>query len=229
MLAERDRGVRELKFLLTAEEADRVVPWARAHLAPDPHSGLDGTYAVHSLYLDTGGLDVFHGSPDYRGQKHRIRRYENGSVLYLERKSRHKGWVQKQRTEIPSEQLHLLFPAPPDSGEPWSGAWFREELARLELAPSCQVFYRRLACAGTAEGLPVRLTLDTDLRCRPAEGLAISAPGDAGIELEGAVLELKFRHALPTVFRRLIREFQLRPSSASKYRRSVRSCGLASS
>jgi hypothetical protein len=61
----------EIKFLLDPARAECVTAWARRHLVPDPHAdpALGGAYRVHSLYLDTAGLDVYHRADSYRRRK----------------------------------------------------------------------------------------------------------------------------------------------------------------
>jgi hypothetical protein len=41
-----------------------------------------------------------------------------------------------------------------------------------------------------------------------------------------SIVEFKFRVAMPALFKDLIHEFSLTPSSVSKYRLSVEACGL---
>src|SRR5262245_13671657 len=77
----------ELKFHLPADRADQVESWARRHLWPDPH-GDDGRYLITSLYCDTSAHDVFHRTPGFRRAKHRLRRYGESALIYLERKRR---------------------------------------------------------------------------------------------------------------------------------------------
>ena len=53
--------------------------WARQHLAFDPHAdaSLGNAYRIHTLYLDTAELDVFHRTASYGRRKFRLRRYGN--------------------------------------------------------------------------------------------------------------------------------------------------------
>jgi hypothetical protein len=223
-------GAYEIKFLLPEAAVETVARWARDNLLPDPHAGPDGTYGVRSLYLDTDALDVYRGSQGFRSSKYRVRRYGSEALLYLEKKTKNATWVSKQRTAVAAPELALLCGGA-CAGD-WPGLWFRAELRKLALAPRLQVGYRRLACAGEAGGVPVRLTLDREVRCAPATWPSLDQECDeswseGGTVLEGAVLELKFPHVLPRLFKELIRELALRPADASKYRRAVERCGLA--
>ena len=95
-----------------------------------------------------------------------------------------------------------------------------------QLRPVCQVTYQRLArFKNTDEGV-VRLTIDDRLRAIPAEGWTIPTGSLEGVSLlEGKrILELKFRGAMPGMFRQLVEEQRLQVASFSKYRTSVAVC-----
>src|SRR4051812_10453841 len=92
----------ELKFQLTAAEADHLEAWGRHHLTPDPH-GLDGSYDTTSVYCDTADWDVFHRSPRYRRSKFRLRRYGTNPIIFLEIKSKWGDRVEKKRTGVARE------------------------------------------------------------------------------------------------------------------------------
>lgn len=214
-------GCYELKFLLPDTVVEPVIAWSRAHLLPDPHAETPGddTYRIHSLYFDTDGLDVFHRTPGYGDTKYRIRRYGREPLVYLEQKSKKKGWVSKRRTAVSEADLALLT-LPDASG--WEGDWFRRRLLEQRLAPRCEIEYRRLARVGEAEGAPIRLTLDRSLRCAPGGALRLSDLSEQHtLEIRSTILELKFRHALPRLFRELIREHGLMSTPSSKYRRAA--------
>jgi hypothetical protein len=217
----------ELKFLLEEEAALRVEVWARRHLAPDPHAepSLGGAYTIHSLYLDTPGFDVFRRADADLRHKYRVRRYGRGDALYLERKTRWGDRVSKQRVAVDDDWLPLL---PSDAPAPgWPGAWFQGEVQARRLRPVCRISYRRTAFVGDDCG-PVRLTLDRHAHCVPQALWRVDALGDGLPLLPGrVVLELKYRDALPALFKRLLVELCLSPGSVSKYRRGVEAWKLA--
>jgi hypothetical protein len=74
---------------------------------------------------------------------------------------------------------------------------------------------------------PIRLTLDEDLRARLTDGLCFSAPGGTPICANQVILELKFRYAMPTLFKYLVEEFALNQQTLSKYRLAVTALNLA--
>ncbi len=216
-----DRDAYELKFLVTALEAARVEAWARRLLLPDPH-GLKGTYQTTTLYLDTPFFDVYHKSPGYRRSKYRVRRYGGGELVHLERKKRQGDRVRKRREVLSLPELARL--PDPDGG----GTWFGLRIRERRLRPACWVAYARTAFVGTTPGRPVRLTLDRDVVGRVASDWTVPARMD-GLELlpDRAILELKFRSALPGLFHELLGTLPGLARGGSKYGRCVEAWQLA--
>jgi hypothetical protein len=239
------QGSYELKFLLADSLADVILGLARTCLAPDPHADqtLGDGYRVNSLYFDTADLDVYHRFGSFGRRKYRLRRYGSESRVFLERKSKSCGLVTKRRTAIPESELVLLDtfhhgPYVRENAElirvdgshvhsDWSGWWFHRRLAKRQLEPKAQISYERVARMGiTPEGV-IRFTVDRHIRCRAASGLAVPSLADGTAILAGqSIVEFKFRVAMPALFKNLIHEFSLSPSSVSKYRLSVEESGL---
>jgi hypothetical protein len=220
-LSRGDGPAFELKYLLGPPEIAHVEQWARAHLLPDPH-GRDGTYATTSLYCDTPALDVFHRSPGFKRNKYRLRRYETGDVVHLERKRRKGDQVRKRREVMPLEHLEILPSEQFD--EAWPFAWFVRQLRARNLAPAARVAYERTAFHGAG----IRLTIDRHLRGERYHTWDLSLL-DAGRPLlpDQGVLELKFAGMLPPLFRDLLETLpgQL-PGGVSKYRLCLRAEGV---
>lgn len=220
-----NQGAFEVKFPLTEAQVDPIIQWARANLPPDIHAEAFGgdTYHVNSLYLDTPEMDVYHGRKGYQNSKFRIRRYGVEPRVYLERKCKTRGWVTKQRCAVPDAEITLLNRT--DRFTDWRGEWYRERIQALNLLPQCQVSYLRVARVGEADGAPIRLTLDRQLRCAPANTLSLPDLGSgARLEIDAPILELKFQSSMPRLFKLLVREFALQPKQASKYRRAAMLC-----
>lgn len=219
-------GSNELKFMLPEEKADAIIEWARARVPADPHAGPDtDTYRVTTLYLDSQALGVYHRLPNYRRSKYRVRRYGTEELLYLEEKRKVRGWVRKRRTLLPVAELPRLGHA---ETEEWAGAWFHQLIERKQLAPQCQTTYLRLARVGETEGLPIRLTIDRRIRCAPQPDLALpTIPEKAAVAMDRTILELKYQKVLPCLFEELIREFDLKAESSSKYRLAIWLSGMA--
>jgi hypothetical protein len=217
----------EIKFLLSPTLAARVGEWARQRLAPDPHAAGDtgGAYQITSLYFDTAELDVFHRRGSYGRSKYRIRRYGSSVTVFLERKLKTRGLVTKRRSLVPVDELLQL---PGRVAKPgWTGWWFHRRLLARGLEPVCQIGYQRTARVAMTPRGPIRLTLDRNVRAA-----AIADPGfDDGwpgvpVLDDQVILELKFRHETPLLFKRLVEEFALMPRPISKYRLAAAALGL---
>jgi hypothetical protein len=219
----RSAGASEIKFLVDPATADRVREWARQHLQADPHGAgpYGDTYSTTTLYLDTPGLDVFYRRGSNGRAKYRIRRYDN-DVVFFERKLRTATRLAKRRTQVTLDDLPRL--QAPDLAE-WPADWFHRRVRARSLAPTCEVRYTRLARGIDLPSGPARLTVDDALHAGLAEGLRFGAP-PATAFLEGrAIMEMKFRQALPAIFKRLLEELQLTPGTVSKYRHAMGAIG----
>jgi hypothetical protein len=211
----------EVKFLIDASVGADIRNWIRSHLEPDPHGTgpFRDEYGTTSLYFDTENGDVFHLRGSYGRCKYRVRRYGSSSTVFLERKLRRPGILAKRRTTVPLDALTRLAEAEADLD--WPGAWFHRRLLLRGINPVCQLSYSRIArTAATPDG-PVRLTLDEDVRVAPASDARFGPAEGAPIVEQRLILELKYRHDLPVVFKRLVEAFMLQPQPASKYRLGI--------
>ena len=208
----------ETKILIDAALGERLRHWIRTNLEPDPHGGgpFQDEYRTTSIYFDTDRADVFHRRGSFGRSKYRVRRYGAASSVFLERKLRKPGILVKWRTTVGLETLDRL--ATSGSYPDWPGTWFHRRLLLRQVAPVCQLSYSRIArFARTPEG-PARLTLDHDVRVSPVSTPRFSN-GDGLIVLPGQmILELKYRQHPPAIFKRLVEEFALEATRASKYR-----------
>jgi hypothetical protein len=207
------RFISELKFVLSDKTARDVREWSRVELEPDPHS-IGDSYRTCSLYFDTEDFDMFlrHGS--YGRAKFRIRNYNGGSTVFLERKMKENDRVLKRRSEVDLSDLARLS----DYEDSWTGGWFARRLQHRRLRPVCQILYLRTAKIGMCSSGPLRLTIDEHVRATPIDRIAFT--NEAGVEvLPGQhILELKYHVHVPVLFKCLIEEFRLAPQRVSKYR-----------
>jgi hypothetical protein len=222
----KSRGTFELKFLIDEGRAADIMAWAREHLDADPHadSSLGDGYHVNSLYLDTPHFDVYHRADSFRQRKYRLRRYGSEGLVWCELKRKRKGLVRKRRVSVDEADLALRLTSMNEAD--WEGDWFRSQLDVQCLRPVCQVTYQRFARMKATDEGPVRLTIDDHLKARLAGAWEVpSSPLDGISLLDGQrILELKFRGAMPLMFRRLVEEQQLQVTSFSKYRTSAEEC-----
>ncbi len=207
----------EIKFLIDEAIAVRLERRAAEFLErdafSDPASG--GSYRTTTVYFDTPGFDVLNRSPGFRRRKYRLRRYGQDQVVFLERKTRREDRVRKRRDSVPLAALGAALHVDTVVAE-----WFATEVADRDLRPVCRMSYRRTAFNGTADGGGVRLTFDRDIVGVPTSSSEPVPVDGAKPLLPGQVVcEMKFRVAMPAVFKALVAEFGLTPSAVSKYRR----------
>ncbi len=147
--------------------------------------------------------------------------------MFLERKSKWGDRVAKRRVAVPEHELpHLACPVAPLD---WPGDWFHGSLVQRQLLPACQIVYERAAFVGAGADGPMRLTLDRRARGVLSDAWGVNAFEDGVSLLAGeAILEFKFRSALPAPFKELVHGMRLRPSTVSKYRLCREAWGVPS-
>ena len=225
---DREAPAFELKVQITLDQAREVARWAAQHLHLDPHADAarGNGYLVHGLYFDTPNLDVYHRTPGFKKRKFRLRRYGDNAAIFLEQKRKSAGKVAKRRVQIAEVELDRLRQDPTDID--WSGHWFHRRIATRQLEPSCLITYERQAFFGHDSEGPLRLTLDRNVRSRPADIWNVHPVLDGPVMLPDRVLlELKYRKLLPALFKALMQDFGLNPGRMSKYRLAIEASGRA--
>jgi hypothetical protein len=212
----------ELKFIVSRNLAAEIREWARKELEPDPYAVAGDGYQTTSLYFDTDEFDTFFGRLSYARAKYRIRRYNNSSIVFLERKLKTGSRVAKRRSQIHAEDLGRFA-----RGTAWEEQWFWRRLQHRRLQPVCQIAYKRTARVGEALAGPLRLTIDDEVTGTTVGRIEFSDRVDAELLPDQSIVELKYRLHVPVVFKRLIQEFQLQSMSFSKYRLAVKAMRIA--
>jgi hypothetical protein len=213
--------VHETKFLIPVEKTPSVLAWVRENLDPDPHGhGLHrDEYLVQSIYFDTPEFHVFRKIGSYGRAKYRVRRYGNADWVFLERKMKRAGLVQKRRNTIDLSQLPQISALP-------DGKWYHDRLTLRKLQPRCYIQYARAARQKMTPDGMLRLTIDQALRFDIEVNRHWPATDGAPFLTEFAIVELKYRQ-LPALGKQMIETFNLNPGPASKYRMALRASALA--
>ena len=212
----------EIKSRLAPAEAAALRTRLRAVMIPDPHARPDGTYDIHSVYLDTPsraaltekqvGLPVRH--------KYRIRYYnENRDFFRLERKSKVGSLCDKVGCTLTRDEIDRLMAGDILWMADCDRALVRELYLRMRtqlMAPSVQVHYRREAYIYGPGN--VRVTLDSDVRTGlwDTDFLSPAQPRPRTQSDDFVLLEVKFDHYLPEIIRD-ITQCRCRSMSFSKF------------
>jgi hypothetical protein len=230
----------ELKYLLRFDQAARVLSDLIDYMTPDRHGDSDGQYAITSLYFDSPDFkaywDKVEGHPFRR--KVRVRAYgrATGSDIggakvtpdtpcYAEIKQRNNKTLQKKRVLLPYatavavEDYERLIP---DADE--SDSRVLQEIfylhQTLQLQPACIVQYNRIAFNGGPYDPGLRVTFDTDLRCR-AHDLSLLSTGQATnrffLPPEFCVMEVKVNYRAPYWLTQIIGKHGCTLRRVSKY------------
>jgi hypothetical protein len=235
----------ELKYLVTEYQATAIRDFSRPSLEPDPYyvPGTQG-YPVHSLYLDTADLVLYHQT--MQGLKNRfklrIRFYDDDpdSPAFLEIKRRTTNVIGKQRAGMTKKGVNQLL----------SGAWpnpselrKRDEKSLIAMETFCKyrdqiaavgshyVSYLREAYVAPSSD-HVRVTFDRQLRGGYYEqGEPLRVPRRQNDVNPGGevILELKFTDRFPGWMGDLVRVFNLQRLSVPKYCDCVDRAGLQGS
>ena len=210
----------EAKYLVTGTECPALLARLRTVLTPDPFAGPAGAYRIRSLYFDDpedSALRDCREGVSFR-VKFRLRYYQGTpDPLWLERKVNQAGRVSKLREPLTREEAERLLAGETD--------WLRKdprglltlfygELRSRRLHPVSCIQYDRTAFWDALTD--VRVTLDQELRAGPPERFLRPEDPLLPIIRTGAVLEVKWSQALPTVVRKAVA--QRHPAQAfSKY------------
>jgi hypothetical protein len=223
----------ELKYVIPEELALAIREFVRSYLELDEYGAkrADLSYTIHNLYLDSDELAIYWGTinGDKNRYKLRLRFYEDNphAPVFFEIKRRMNDAILKQRGGVKRPAVEAVlagqFPTASElvSGDPRQlGAIQRfVELATHDRAfPVAHVRYEREAWI-SIEDNSVRVTMDRDVQIAPEFVTRFSERMDDPTCVFGrlVILELKFTGRFPDWFKELVRIFNLRQGSASKY------------
>lgn len=223
----------ELKYIVPEETALAVREFVRPYLILDEYGvGQPNlSYPIHNLYLDSDDLAIYWGTinGDKNRYKLRIRFYEDNAKapIFFEIKRRMNDAIMKQRGGVKRPAVEAVLAGQlPAADELVSGdarqlvaiQRFVQLMIRDRAAPTAHVFYEREAWISPTDN-SVRITMDRNVQIAPEFSMRFSAQMDAPIYVfnPAVVLELKFTGRYPAWFNTLVKAFNLRLGSASKY------------
>ena len=223
----------ELKYVIPEETALAVREFVRSYLVLDEYGvGRPNlSYTIHNLYLDSDELAIYWGTinGDKNRYKLRIRFYEDSSKapVFFEIKRRMNDAILKLRGGIKRPAVAAVLagqlPAPDelvsgDGRQLVAIQRFIELMMRNRAAPTAHVYYEREAWISETDN-SVRVTLDRNVQISPEFTARFTSQMDGAINVFSplVILELKFTGRFPSWFNILVKVFNLRLSSASKY------------
>jgi hypothetical protein len=227
----------EMKYLVSESKARALAQFAEAYLPLDRYcrSQPSGAYPVVTLYLDSHNLQLCRESLE--GHKNRfklrIRSYTDDPDYprFFEIKRRMNTVIIKTRTRVKHHHIASLVSGlslPPEdcSADQETLKQFRLYMNSINAGPVIKVRYMRRAYEGTLPNR-IRVTFDRQLAFNASSVPDVSYTGQGWQRhpIKGVILEIKFTGCYPAWLAQMIKCFDLRPQSLSKYARSVkRSC-----
>ena len=217
----------ELKYIITASQAEAFKRDLLAHMIPDSHGTANGVYAITSLYYDTVDLAFMRAKREgikFR-RKLRIRRYGDDLArpVFVEIKQRINRTTQKRRLTLPLDQAFDLCGGrhQPDLAAAADAAAAGEVLflaQTLDLQPTCVTGYQRTAFVGGEYEPGLRVTFDRSLWTAPAHyGLDPAMPQYPLAPDTVQIMEVKANEAVPLWLANALARHQCPLRRYSKY------------
>ncbi len=231
----------ELKYFVSEETTPCLRDFVSSYLELDDYGAgqPNGSYAVHSLYLDSDDLQIHQASLNGARNrfKLRLRFYDDqpDSPVFFEVKRRVDNCILKQRCGVRRAAIPPLLaghlPEPEDllSSEPRHLVTlqrFNLLLHQLDARPKLHNNYLREAWVNPDDN-SVRVTFDRQIRAEPCfhAQAAVGMHHPVRVFPECVVLELKFTSRFPNWFRELVRRFDLMQFSSAKYCEGIETLG----
>ncbi len=233
----------EFKYVLSAAKRKQVEEDLLYFLEYDPFvaNQKNHKYSVRSLYYDDPNYTSFHDKIDglHSRSKFRLRTYTRSPLesapLFLEIKGRHNNLVFKHRTPVLKEGIdwasigdRVLTDAILSQTEKSPVLdQFQLELYRKGLRPVALIDYERRPYISRYDP-NFRITFDEKLIATNAMELFPKVKATMKKVIAGyTIVEVKFRHHLPSWFHQVIQAHELRRVSISKIVSGMETLGLA--
>lgn len=222
----------EMKFVLTPEQKEVLMPCLLPKLRPDGYGDAEGFYPIVSLYYDSFDRDCYWEKVRGQGSRRKLRVRVYGSrdgalppTSFVEIKHKCDSRVVKRRVEMPTEAALAICDLQP-VGLRLNFAEIRviEEVQGLValrgFRPVCCMRYDRRALADLDESSDLRITFDSGIGYRMSE--LTPQPDDNRfseylLTPGSVVMEVKGTGAVPYWLARLLGEMDCILTSFSKY------------
>ena len=223
----------EKKYVISESVAASVIKYVRAYMDLDRYSKLqpNGMYPIVSLYMDSNDLRLCRES--LRGHlnrfKLRIRSYTDSPEYpqFFEIKRRANTVIMKSRARVMSKDVARLLtglPLPPNDYKTDEEALnqFQFYTRSIHAVPMVLIRYMRKAFEGESENR-VRVTFDYNICYKVTREPKVTLGGNGWQRnaVGGVILEIKFTERYPAWLTEMVRFFNLRSCSMSKYATSI--------
>jgi len=221
----------ELKYILNRSQYEQVVDALADYMETDSYSE-GGRYLVTSLYYDTANYKAYWEKINGHRFRRKVRvRVYNAHMVspdspcFVEIKQRTNKTLQKKRVTLPYSSAVALCGSGEETNVPseTDQAVIQEVLYlsnTLQLQPACVVSYDRLAFNGSQYDPGLRVTFDTNLKCRTHD-LTLLSQGYANnyffVPPQWCVMEVKVNLRAPYWLTRVISRYHCTLRRISKY------------
>lgn len=227
----------EIKYLISESKAVAIAHFIRPYTRLDRYCQVwpSGSYPIVSLYLDSENLQLCRQSLE--GHKNRfklrVRSYTDDPDYprFFEIKRRMNTIIIKNRSQVEHRNVvsllsELFLSSQGYSTDERTLKQFQLYKHSIRARPVIRTRYERQAFEGIVDNR-IRVTFDRNLsyNVTPIANVDFNGQGWQQMLLNHVVLEIKFTSSYPPWLSRMVKCFDLRQQSVSKYARSVkRSC-----
>ncbi len=209
----------EKKYMLNEIQYEQIVKALKEFMQIDEY----GLHTISNIYYDTNDYELIRTSlnkPIYK-EKLRLRSYglsTQESQVFLEIKKKFDGVVYKRRIALTLKEAndYLLKGKQPNKQCQITREidWF---LKSYQLHPKAYVAYDRIALFGK-EDSNLRITFDTNIRCRDSElDLTKGTYGQQILKPGYVLMEIKIPGVMPMWLAKILDELRIYSTSFSKY------------
>lgn len=226
----------ELKFILSLEQRERLLPELLPHLRADENAVTGAHYPIVSVYYDNAERDCYwenlNGAKSRRKLRVRLYGSQCGTqppTCFAEVKHKVEGRNVKRRARLSIEEALAVAAGEPllkklAPGEERTIEEIHTLVRQRALQPCVCLRYDRHAYAGIEPGADLRITFDTGIAYRFERLTPVPDDRDFTDYLhpEGAsVMEVKVTGAVPYWLTRLLGELRCQLQSHSKFCRAL--------
>jgi hypothetical protein len=223
----------ELKYLVNPELTLEMRDFLRTYLELDDYGvgQPDLAYPVHSVYMDSDGLQTYHDT--INGTKNRfklrLRYYDDrpDTPVFFEVKGRVDNCILKQRCGVRRDAVSLAMAGQLPSQDQLIShdtkhlaaiQRFNHLLLKLNAKPKAHNSYLREAWVSPHDN-SVRVTFDRNVTIEPyfRTDAPVEFSSPVRIFSDSVILELKFTNRFPDWFKILVRRFNLMWAASAKY------------